>query len=43
MDHTLTLDDKSKEKMLVKEMKKKYGTTRGTRAMIVKHINNAAT
>jgi hypothetical protein len=28
MDPTLILDDKSKEKALVEEMKKKYGTTR---------------
>jgi hypothetical protein len=29
MDPTLILDDKSKEKALAEEMKKKYGTTRG--------------
>jgi hypothetical protein len=43
MDPTLILDDKSKEKALVEEMKNKYGTTRGMRGIINKQINNAAT
>jgi hypothetical protein len=43
MDPALILDDKSKEKSLVEEMKKKYGTSRGTREIIIKHINNVAT
>ena len=43
MDPTLILDDKSKEKVLAEEMKKKYGTTRGTRGIIIKWINNPAT
>jgi hypothetical protein len=43
MDPALILDDKSKEKALAEEMKKKYGTTRGTRGIIIKRINNAAT
>jgi hypothetical protein len=43
MDPTLILDDKSKEKALVEEMKKKYGTTRGMRGIMIKRINNAAT
>ena len=43
MDPTLILDDKSKEKALEEEMKKKYGTTRGTRGIIIKQINNATT
>jgi hypothetical protein len=30
MDLALILDDKSKEKALAEEMKKKYGTDRGT-------------
>jgi hypothetical protein len=37
------LDDKSKEKALVEEMKKKYGTAKGTRGIILKWINNVAT
>jgi hypothetical protein len=40
MDPALILDDKSKEKTLVEEMKKKYGTNRGTRGIIIKWINN---
>jgi hypothetical protein len=36
MDPTLILDDKSKEKALVEEMKKKYGITRGTRGIMIK-------
>jgi hypothetical protein len=38
MDPALILDDKSKEKVLAEEMKKKYGTTRGTRGIIIKGI-----
>jgi hypothetical protein len=40
MDPTLILDDKSKEKTLAEEMKKKYGTDRGTKGIIIKRINN---
>jgi hypothetical protein len=36
MDPTLILDDKSKEKALVEEMKNKYGTARGTRGIMIK-------
>jgi hypothetical protein len=36
MDPALILDDKSKEKALAEEMKKKYGTDRGTRGIIIK-------
>jgi hypothetical protein len=43
MDPALILDDKSKEKALAEEMKKKYGTARGTRGIIIKWINNAVT
>jgi hypothetical protein len=43
MDLTLFLDEKTKEKALVEEMKKKYGTDRRTRGIIIKRINNAAT
>jgi hypothetical protein len=43
MDPALILDNKSKEKELAKEMKKKYGTDRGTRGIIMKWINNVAT
>jgi hypothetical protein len=43
MDPVLILDDKSKEKALAEEMKKKYDTMRGTRDIIIKWINNAAT
>jgi hypothetical protein len=43
MDPALVLDDKSKEKALAEEMKKKYGTARGTRDIIIKRINNATT
>jgi hypothetical protein len=43
MDPTLIVDNKSKEKVLVEEMKKKYNTVRGTRGIIIKHINNIAT
>jgi hypothetical protein len=43
MDPTLILDDNSKEKALAEEMKKKYGTDRGTRGIIVKRINDVVT
>jgi hypothetical protein len=43
MDPALILDDKSKEKTLAEEMKKKYGTDRGTRGIIIKWINNVVT
>jgi hypothetical protein len=36
----LILDDKSKEKALVEEMKKKYGIDRGMRGIIIKRIND---
>jgi hypothetical protein len=36
MDPALIVDDKSKEKSLAEEMKKKYGTNRGTRGIIIK-------
>jgi hypothetical protein len=36
MDPALILDDKSKEKALAEEMKKKYGTTRGMRGIMIK-------
>jgi hypothetical protein len=41
MDPMLILDDKSKEKVLAEETNKKYGTSRGTRGIIIKQINNA--
>jgi hypothetical protein len=37
------LDDKAREKALAEEMKKKYGTNKGTRGIIIKRINDAAT
>jgi len=37
------LDEKSREKELVEEMNKKYGTGRGTRGIILKRINDATT
>jgi hypothetical protein len=40
MGPALILDDKLKEKALAEEMKKKYGTARGTRGIIIKRINN---
>jgi hypothetical protein len=43
MDPALILNDKSKEKALAEKMKKKYGTDRGTRGIIIKRINNALT
>jgi hypothetical protein len=41
MDHALILNDNSKEKKLAEEKKKKYGTNRGTRGIIIKRINKA--
>jgi hypothetical protein len=43
MDLTHFLDDKDREKALAEEMKKKYGTDRGTRGIIIKRINDATT
>jgi hypothetical protein len=43
MDPMLILDDKSKEKVLAEKMKKKYGTARGKRGIIIKRMNNAVT
>jgi hypothetical protein len=43
MDPTLILDDKSKEKTFAEKMKKKYGTDKGTRGIIIKWINNVVT
>jgi hypothetical protein len=43
MDPVQFLDDKTKEKSLVEEMKKKYGTNRGTQGIIIKRINDTAT
>jgi hypothetical protein len=43
MDPALVLDDKSKEKALAEEMKKKYGIARGMRGIIIKWINNETT
>jgi lambda repressor-like predicted transcriptional regulator len=43
MDPALFLDEKTKEKALVEEMKKKYGIARETRGIIIKQINNATT
>jgi hypothetical protein len=43
MDPTQFLDDKTKEKALAEEMKKKYGTDRGTQGIIIKRINDVAT
>ena len=39
----MILDNKSKKKTLAEEMKKKYGTDKGTRGIIIKRINNVAT
>jgi len=36
MDPTLILDNKSKEKTLAEDMKKKYGTKKGIRGIIIK-------
>ena len=43
MDPTLFLDEKTKEKTLAEEMKKKYGTDMGIRGIILKRINDVAT
>jgi hypothetical protein len=43
MDPTQFLDEKSKEKELAEEMKKKYGTDRGTQGIIINKINDVAT
>jgi hypothetical protein len=43
MDLAQFLEDKTKEKSLTKEMKKKYGTERGTCKIIVKWICDIAT
>jgi hypothetical protein len=40
---TQFLDDKTKEKSLAEEMKKKYDTDRGTRGIIIKRINDVMT
>jgi hypothetical protein len=37
------LEDKTKEKALDEEMKKKYGTERGSRGIIIKCISDVAT
>jgi len=41
MDLAQFLDEKSKEKELVEEMKKKYGTDMGTQGIIINRINDA--
>jgi len=43
MDPMLILDDKSKEKALAEEMKKKYGIDRGKRGIMIKRINDVVT
>jgi hypothetical protein len=43
MDPVQFIDDKTKEKSLADKMKKKYGTDKGTRGIIIKRINDAAT
>jgi hypothetical protein len=43
MDPAQFLDDKVREKAFSKEMKKKYDTDKGTRGIIIKRINDAAT
>jgi hypothetical protein len=43
MDFVLILDEKSKEEALAEQMKKKYGTDRGTRGIIIKRINDVMT
>jgi hypothetical protein len=43
MDPMHFLDDKSREKALDEEMKKKYGINRGKRGIIIKRINNSMT
>jgi hypothetical protein len=42
-DPTQFLEDKTKEKALAEEMKKKYGTERGSRGIIIKRISDATT
>ena len=43
MDPAQFLDNKTKEKALVEDMKKKYCTDRGMRGIIIKRINDVAT
>jgi hypothetical protein len=43
MDPTQFLDDKTKEKALMEEMKNKYNTDRGMRGIIIKRINDVVT
>jgi hypothetical protein len=43
MDLVEFLDDKAREKDIEEEMKKKYGTDKGTRGIIIKRINDYAT
>jgi hypothetical protein len=40
MDPVQFIDEKTKEKSLMEEMKKKYDTDRGTRGIIIKRIND---
>jgi hypothetical protein len=42
-DPTQFLEDKTKEKSLAEEMKKKYGTERGSPRIIIKRISDAVT
>jgi hypothetical protein len=43
MDPSYFLKDKTKEKLLAKEMKNKYDTKRGSRGIIIKHIIDVTT
>jgi hypothetical protein len=43
MDPTQFIKDKTKEKALAEEMKKKYDTERGTHRIIIKRISDVAT
>jgi hypothetical protein len=43
MDPAQFLNAKTKEKSLAEEMKKKYGTERGTCEIIIKRISHSAT
>jgi hypothetical protein len=43
MDPALFMDDKTKKKLLEEEMENKYEKNRGTRGIIIKSINDAAT
>ena len=43
MDPAHFLDDKAREKALAEEMKKKYGTDRGTIGVTIKRINDVTT